>query len=79
MANKESYQSTPPDVQVRPPPPAVPQPYPEPESAPTEIYYPSTDGKPLADDTWQANTMISKYNMLTAYFGVIRTSSWAST
>ena len=68
MANKESYQSTPPDVQVRPPPPAVPQPYPEPESAPTEIYYPSTDGKPLADDTWQANTMISKYNMLTVRY-----------
>ena len=68
MADKKSYQSPPPAGQVPPPRPVVPPPYREPESAPTEIYYPSTDGKPLADDTWQANTMISKYNMLTVRY-----------
>jgi len=69
MANKKSYQSPPPAVQVPPRPrPVVPPPYPEREPAPPEIYYPSTDGKPMADNTWQANTMTSKYDMLTAYF-----------
>ena len=67
MATKKTFQSLPPGVQDHPlPRSVVPPPYTEP--APTEIYYPSSDGKPLADDTWQANTMISKYYMLTVYF-----------
>ena len=67
MATRKTFQSLPPGVQDHPlPRSVVPPPYTEP--APTEIYYPSSDGKPLADDTWQANTMISKYYMLTVYF-----------
>ena len=68
MANKKTFQSPPPAVQVRPRPRPVPPPYPVPESAPKEIYYPSTDGKPMADNTWQAKTMTSKHSMLTVHF-----------
>ena len=67
MATRKTFQSLPPGVQDHPLPRfVVPPPYTEP--APTEIHYPSSDGKPLADDTWQANTMISKYYMLTVHF-----------
>ena len=67
MATKKTFQSLAPGVEDHPlPRSVVPPPYTEP--APTEIHYPSSDGKPLADDTWQANAMISKYYMLTVYF-----------
>ena len=67
MATKKTFQSLVPGVEDHPLPRSiVPPPYTEP--APTEIHYPSSDGKPLADDTWQANAMISKYHMLTVYF-----------
>ena len=67
MAAKKTFQSLAPGVQDHPlSRSVVPPPYTEP--APTDIHYPSSDGKPLADDTWQANAMISKYYMLTVYF-----------
>ena len=66
MATNKTFQSLPPGVQDHPLPLPVVPPYAEP--APTEIHYPSTDGKPLADDTWQANTMISKYFTLTTRY-----------
>jgi len=67
MATKKTFQSLAPGVEDHPlPRSVVPPRYTEP--APTEIHYPSSDGKPLADDTWQANAMISKYYMLTVYF-----------
>ena len=65
MANKKVFQAPPPAAQVRPRPrPLPPPPFPEPEPAPKEIYYPSSDGKPLADNTWQSRTMLAQYGML---------------
>ena len=69
MANKKTFPSPSPAVQIHPrPQPAAPPPYPEPTSEPTEIYYPSTDGKPMADNSWQARTMTGKYDMLSARY-----------
>ena len=65
MANKKAFQAPPPAVQGRPRPrPLPPPPFPEPAPAPAEIYYPSSDGKPLADNPWQAHTIHAQYGML---------------
>lgn len=70
MANKKVFQSPPPAVQVlRRPRPVIPPSYPQPASVPTEIHYPSTDGKPMADNSWQARTMTGKYDMLSVRYG----------
>ncbi len=70
MANKKIFQSPPPAVQViRRPRPVIPPAYPKPASVPTEIHYPSTDGKPMADNSWQARTMTGKYDMLSVRYG----------
>ena len=69
MAKKKAFQAPPPAAQVGPqprhlPPPPIPAPVP----VPKEIYYPSSDGKLLADNTWQSRTMIAKYDMLYAHY-----------
>ena len=67
MANKKVFQAPPPAAQVRPRPrPLPPPPFPEPALAPApkETYYPSSDGKPMADNTWQVRTMLAQYGML---------------
>ena len=67
--NKKTFQSPPPVLHV--PPRRRPEsrpPHMEPASAPTEIHYPSTDGKPLADDSWQARTMVGQYHMLSTRY-----------
>ena len=65
MADKKAFQAPPPAVQVRPRPlPVPPPPYPEPAPAPKEVYYPSSDGKPMADNSWQSHTMLTQYGML---------------
>ena len=69
MANKKAFQAPPPAAQVRPQPrPVPPPPFPEPALAPAplpkETYYPSSDGKPMADNTWQVRTMLAQYGML---------------
>ena len=69
MANKKAFQAPPPAAQVRPRPrPLPPPPFPEPAPAPKEIYYPSSDGKLLADNTWQSRTMVAKYDMLYTHY-----------
>ncbi len=69
MANKKAFQAPPPAAQVRPqprplPPPPFPDPDPEPALAPKEVYYPSSDGKPMADNSWQADRIHAQYGML---------------
>ena len=65
MANKKAFQAPPPAAQVRPQPrPLPPPPFPEPAPAPKEIYYPSSDGKPMADNSWQADRIHAQYGML---------------
>ena len=71
MANKKAFQAPPPAAQVRPQPrplPPPPFPAPAPVPAPKEIYYPSSDGKLLADNTWQSRTMVAKYDMLDTHY-----------
>ena len=70
MANKKVFQAPPPAAQVRPQPrPLPPPPFPEPAPAPEEVFYPSSDGKPMADNSWQADRIHAQYGMLhTRYF-----------
>ena len=69
MASKKAFQAPPPAAQVRPGPrPLPPPPFPEPAPAPAEIYYPDSDGKPMADDTWQMRTMIEQFGMLDTHY-----------
>ena len=69
MANKKAFQAPPPAVQVRPRPrPLPPPPFPESAPAPAEIYYPSSDGKPLADNTLQSRTMRGQFDMLSTRY-----------
>ena len=71
MANKKAFQAPPPagHVQPRPRPlPPPPPPYPEPAPEPAEIYYPESDGKPPADNTWQARTMHEQFGMLSTRY-----------
>ena len=69
MANKKAFQAPPPAVQVRPRPlPVPPPPYPEPAPAPKEVYYPSSDGKPMSDNTWQSRAMHEQYGMLSTRY-----------
>ena len=69
MAKKKAFQAPPPAVQVRPRPrPLPPPPYPELAPEPAEIHYPSSDGKPMADNTWQSHTMFVQYSMLSARY-----------
>ena len=70
MADKKAFQAPPPAAQVRPRPrPLPPRPFPEPAPAPKEIFYPSSDGKPMADNSWQADRIHAQYGMLhTRYF-----------
>ena len=46
------------------PPPAYPEPAPE----PAEIYYPESDGKPIADNTWQSRTIAEQFGMLSTRY-----------
>ena len=69
MANKKVFQAPPPAAQVRPQPrPVPPPPFPEPTLVPVpvpkETYYPSSDGKPIADNTRQSRTMRGQFDML---------------
>ena len=65
MADKKAFQAPPPAAQVRPrPQPPPPPPYSEPALEPAEIHYPTSDGKPMADNAWQSTTMLAQYGML---------------
>ena len=65
MANKKAFQAPPPAAQVRPQPrPLPPPPYPEQAPVPAEIYYPSSDGKTMSDNTWQLRTIHTHYGTL---------------
>ena len=69
MANKKAFQAPRPAVPVRPQPrPLPPPPHPEPSPKPAEVYYPSSDGKPMADNTCQAHTMFVQYSMLSTHY-----------
>ena len=69
MAKKKAFQATPPAEHVHPRPrPLPPPPYSEPAPEPAEIYYPSSDGKPMADNSWQSHTMLTQYSMLYAHY-----------
>ena len=69
MADKKAFQAPPPAAQVRPrPSPLPPPPYPEPAPEPAEIYYPDSDGKPMSDNSWQAETMHEHYGMLSTRY-----------
>ena len=67
MANKKAFQALPLAGQIHPQP-LPPPPYPEPAPVPAEIDYPSSDGKPLADNTWQSRTMHEQYGMLSTRY-----------
>ena len=70
MADKKIYQGLPEPAVVEPvavPPPRRPvrpaRPRRPPEAKP-ELYYPSEDGQPMAENSWQGRTMNALYSML---------------
>ena len=70
MSVKKIYQAPPPPAVIVEPParPVVEPPPAAPRRA--EIHYPSSDGRPMADNTWQARAMNAVYSMLrTRYKG----------
>ena len=64
MSVKKIYQAPPPPAVIVEPPvrPVVEPPPAAPRRA--EIHYPSSDGRPMADSTWQARAMNAVYSML---------------
>ena len=64
MSVKKIYQAPPPPAVIVEPParPVVEPPPAAPRRA--EIHYPSSDGRPMADNTWQARAMNAVYSML---------------